>query len=579
MPGLTATHAFEDCDEGYHCGSGAWTARPRGDIEAAEGETGGLCTVGHYCPAGSAAPAPCPSGTYLASPGMILVADCLPCPAGSYCGGTGSAAPTGTCSEGHFCPESSSSATASETTAGHFAPAGSASQIACAPGSYTGLAGQAACTPCDAGQFCSSKGLTAGSPCLAGLYCPEGAVHASNCLAGSYQPVASASASGACLSCPAGKVCPEEGLAAAGVDCAAGYICYQSAWTATPAISLTTATSSATECLTTYTDHFGLCPPGHFCEAGSTCPTQCGAGTYQPAEGATDASFCLVCPAGSHCDTAGLAAPTGLCPGGYHCPAGAQSATAVVCPAGHYCPEGAAAAAACPPGTTTASAAGGSLSCSECPAGAYCLAANTEPVPCPVNHYCPAGTTHAYAFPCPAGKSTGGTTGVTALAGCTALGPADWIKGPGWGGVFEGCTGAACENAYGGSVAAGFLNTAGGAAHSIPSAATYCPRGSTCNGGVAVPCPAGRFCADFGHATVGGSTYTGDCAAGHWCPEAATSPVPNGVAAQGPGGFCPAGYWCAAATWAPGSTGAGSSPPTACAAGTFGAGTGLGVAA
>ena len=525
MPGLTPAFSLGDCDEGYFCTAGAWTPRPRGDIDAAEGATGGLCTEGHYCPSGTTAPAPCPSGTYLASPGMTREADCLACPAGSFCGGAGSSAPTGTCQAGSFCPEGSASATASQTRAGHYTPSGSASEIACAPGSYASSAGQAACTACDAGSHCATTGLEAGSPCQAGAYCPSGAVRPRACLAGSYQPTAAASDSGACLPCPAGKVCPTEGLSAQGTDCAAGYICYSAAWTATPAISLATPTAASGGCATAYADHFGLCPPGHHCAAGSTCPTRCPAGTYQPAEGATAASFCLTCPAGSHCDTAGLSAPSGLCPGGYYCPAGAQSATALVCPPGHQCPEGAPDKASCAPGTSTKSAAGGALTCTECLEGTYCLAANEAPVPCPVNHYCPAATTHADAFPCPAGTSTGGSAGATALAGCISLGAADWIKGPGWGGgVFTGPS-------YGGAVEPGYLNSAGGATHSRPSGASLCPRGATCTGGVSTPCPVGQFCSDFGLAQAGGSATTGSCSAGHWCPEAATSPVPNGVAA------------------------------------------------
>jgi len=568
MPGLASAHPFEACDEGYYCSGGSWTPRPRGDIDAAEGATGGACTAGHYCPSGSPAPVACPAGTYLTSAGMIRESDCLACPAGSYCAGAGSSSPTGTCQGGHFCAEGSDSATAAVAAAGHHAPAGSAQQIACPPGSYAALAGRDACEPCDAGSFCQSTGLSAGSPCPAGSFCPVGAVRASACLAGSYQPTASASASGACLSCPAGKVCPTEGLAAEGSDCAAGYICYSSAWTPRPATSLTTPTASAGACQTTYVDDFGLCPPGHHCAAGADCPTACPAGTYQPAEGATASSFCLVCPAGSHCDTAGLSAPTALCPAGYFCPAGSTSATANVCPPGYSCPEGAANKLACPPGQSTNSAAGGSASCAVCPAGTYCLAANTAPVPCPVNHYCPAGTTHAYAFPCPAGKSTAGATGATSTAGCSLLGPADWAKAPGHGGVFTGPD-------YAGQVTAGYLNAAGGATWPVPPAGALCPRGATCTAGAATACPAGQFCSDYGHVTVGDNAFSGACGAGHWCPEGATSPMPAGVAAQGDGDFCPAGYWCPAATTAPASTGAGSAPPSACPAGTYGAGSGL----
>lgn len=154
-------------------------------------------------------------------------------------------------------------------------------------------------------------------------------------------------------------MCASEGLTAVGESCSAGYICFASAFTPTPAISVTTPAAATAGCAAVYDDAFGLCPPGHYCEAATACPTQCTAGAYSPSEGSPDSSFCLACPAGSHCDTDGLAAPTGLCPGGYFCPAGADSATANQCPLGHQCPEGSAAALACAPGTSTHGAAAG----------------------------------------------------------------------------------------------------------------------------------------------------------------------------------------------------------------------------
>ena len=232
---------------------------------------------------------------------MRKATDCLPCPAGSYCAGTGSAAPTGKCEAGYYCTGAegaetagASSAQEAETPAGSYSPAGSAKPIQCPPGTYSTAAKQAACTPCDAGKSCPARGMTAGTACLAGVYCPlesgslVGTVHPRTCLAGTYQPLAAASAAGACLACAAGKVCAADGLASAGAPCAAGYICWRGAFTTTPARSLGTPTASAactSSCMydshakTCWSDDYGLCPPGHHCSSGGTCPTACAAGT------------------------------------------------------------------------------------------------------------------------------------------------------------------------------------------------------------------------------------------------------------------------------------------------------------
>ena len=56
---LTAPVAV--CDDGYFCTSGVDTAQPDGVTNTG---TGGICPVGHRCPAGSVTPDPCPAGQY-----------------------------------------------------------------------------------------------------------------------------------------------------------------------------------------------------------------------------------------------------------------------------------------------------------------------------------------------------------------------------------------------------------------------------------------------------------------------------------------------------------------------------------
>ena len=79
------------CDRGYYCSEGAFTAAP------IDGVTGGLCPRGGYCPAGSKFASNCPAGSYNPGEGKTVEADCVVCVAGSYCAGSSLPAPTGPC--------------------------------------------------------------------------------------------------------------------------------------------------------------------------------------------------------------------------------------------------------------------------------------------------------------------------------------------------------------------------------------------------------------------------------------------------------------------------------------------------
>ena len=73
--------------------------------------TGDICPEGHYCPAASEIPLPCPAGTYLNVTGQVYEADCQPCPLGEYCPGTGRSLPMGDCTQGFYCPGSQNDST------------------------------------------------------------------------------------------------------------------------------------------------------------------------------------------------------------------------------------------------------------------------------------------------------------------------------------------------------------------------------------------------------------------------------------------------------------------------------------
>lgn len=73
-PGQSA--ASGPCAAGYFCLSKAVSPAP------VDGETGGICPQGHYCPIGASSPEPCPPGYYSNSSRNTKRSDCLPCPAG-----------------------------------------------------------------------------------------------------------------------------------------------------------------------------------------------------------------------------------------------------------------------------------------------------------------------------------------------------------------------------------------------------------------------------------------------------------------------------------------------------------------
>lgn len=52
---------MELCNAGYFCKESAVVGTPASDTP---GDRFGPCTVGHYCPVGTAEPIPCPAGTY-----------------------------------------------------------------------------------------------------------------------------------------------------------------------------------------------------------------------------------------------------------------------------------------------------------------------------------------------------------------------------------------------------------------------------------------------------------------------------------------------------------------------------------
>lgn len=176
-----------------------------------------------------------------------------------------------------------------------------------------------------------------------------------------------------CLACPAGKACETKGNPTAAADlpdCAAGFYC-----------------ASGADSMYPYTDMgtYGPCPTGHWCAAGTSTPTACVAGTFSMQERAIDATYCLTCPPGFMCETAGLSEPTGPVTAGILTTDHILENVTCSSTTSEYCPLGSYIALQCWTGFYQDVASQGK--CKECPAGSYCI--NGSAQNCLAGYYCP----------------------------------------------------------------------------------------------------------------------------------------------------------------------------------------------
>jgi len=97
-----------------------------------------------------------------------------------------------------------------------------------------------------------------------------------------------------CLACPGGKACEFQADSTASASlpqCAAGFYCTSGAATKFP--------------MTEVSGSYGPCPVGYYCEAGTTTPTPCPDGTFSNQQRAISSAYCMTCPPGFLCKTAG----------------------------------------------------------------------------------------------------------------------------------------------------------------------------------------------------------------------------------------------------------------------------------
>ncbi|EGD79005.1 hypothetical protein PTSG_01976 [Salpingoeca rosetta] len=525
------------CAEGFWCGRGAFSTRPRTSSPLAATTPsfdGGQCPEAHYCPEGSSAPTPCPPGTISAAVQASSNATCTACPPGFYCEAAGQTQAAAQCAAGYYCvsgatsPRPTDGVTGDVCPAGTYCEAGSHTPANCPPGSYNALTGQSNCTTCPAGFYCEegASDYTA-TPCDAGHYCPNGTAHSTQvpCPVGTYLNTTGAATEDACVPCTPGYYCPTTGLVQATLLCDEGYYCSGGSHVARPQVN---GTDVAT------------CPgisAGGMCQAGTYCPQ----GAPAP----------LPCEAGRACTTTGLSASNKACSAGFVCLGGAQTTrptdgvTGYRCPAGYYCPAGSSEPTPCPAGTySQASEASDSSTCLACLLGHACTApATTSPEACDAGYHC-------------------------SVLGLNTTSPADLLCDPGYycpNGTTQqlACPSGTYQNEAGMATCkecpAGFVCDAT-SSPVVTGTATPCPVGHYCPAGTEVgtanPCPVGTIGNETGLANVtqchacppghycdeaGLTEPAGECAGGYYCQSGATTPQPlDGVT----GDVCPSGNYC-----------------------------------
>ena len=570
---------FAACSEGYFCPRGQISSRPSAFI----------CEPGHRCPEGSTQQIACEAGTYQDAFGQP---DCSECPAGYFCDGNtfnstacdfGVSVPL-PCLPGRYCP------VGTEFSDQFLCPLGTYSNsmfltdvsqcTQCDPGFYCNSKGLVSpSAPCDAGYFCISGAVSsqptdnvAGSICPTGSFCLEGVSFPTDCPVGTFNPSLGSFNASFCIDCTGGHYCDGLGMDATTGACSAGFFCTSRATTASSTDGVTgdlcpkghacsegastpipcsegeytNETHSSTcrvcpagfQCPGSGTINPLVCPTGHYCLEGTgNSPFPCPGGTFNPYLGAAQLSECVLCTAGSYCETTALSSVTGLCDAGYYCPEGSETAASMAreCPQGSYCPDGVSLPIECPPGTfSSALALEFVAECVQCTPGRFCeghgLVAPTDDCsagyfctigadsarpanlsanygPCPIGHFCPPAT--QLPRPCPAGSHNPVEFQETCLS-CPPgyycpVGTSDFTLHP--------CpVGHYC-----------LANTESATQYPCPLG-SYNPSNSSRSLSACLPCPAGSYCGSEGL-----SMPSDACNSGYFCSGLAYTPNPSMV--------------------------------------------------
>ncbi|KPP71460.1 SCO-spondin-like [Scleropages formosus] len=473
------------------------------EMGAEPGPSPGVCPLAHYCPFGSAAPLPCPAGSYT---NLSSQAHCPRCPAGYYCPERTSNYSQFPCPAGFYCPDGTRHATQFPCPRGYYNPEPMTQSLD-------------SCLPCPPGHYCEKERLTAVSgKCKAGWFCVSAAWNS--------QPFDLDNYTNANCLCPATST---------GGKCQEGFYCPSGSSEPFP------------------------CPPGAFCNAseeGSREPELCPPGTFSSAVGLPSKFHCRMCTPGFYCGTEGLLAPTGACDAGYWCPLGQTTRTAIPCPVGHHCPVGSAAPVPCPVGSYQDKE--NQAACKPCEAGYYCdggfgLTNASSLRPCPKGHYCPPGTHLPDQYKCPPGTFNSKER-MDSIDGCISCPPGKFCFAMGLSEPTGDChAGFWCQKA------AHTPSPVAGPSGGPCPAGHYCPKGTL----IPVPCPVGTWSNTTGHkspeecqecpggfycGTHGLTVPTGPCSGGFYCLGKAESATPTDNITGGP---CPKEHYCPAGTAQP----------------------------
>ena len=616
-PGLSGV--VDECEPGYYCPPGSQAAMPSGSICPPGSYCGRGSAAPSDCPPGTFSATiglesslqclPCSPGMYCEGYGMTSPSG--ECAAGYYCNSSSiSARPVNRTSQFGPCP------------AGHSCPPASPLPTPCLGGWYNPIEMQEECLPCLSGFFCPVGTIHYSLyPCPTGHYCLAHTEHANQypCPRGTYNPFNESRTVSACLPCPAGEFCDSEGLVTSAGSCEHGYYCSGFAESATPSIfdSIFFTDSSALTCSNVSTGDicppgtfcpnrsnfptpctpgsfcisYGLsevsgpcsagyycngstlepypidkpygdrCPPGSYCEVGTSSPIPCPPGTFSQHSGNHNLSACVPCSPGSYCASYGLPSPTDICPSGVYCPAGQVDHIGWPCPIGHFCIQGSGLPQPCPSGTYQSFTL--QDHCTTCPAGYFCDAYEASlaqasgvnqsthgvvmPISCQPGYYCPEGTNSSSEYPCPLGTFSNQTQ-LEDISECTLCTPGSYC---GRVGLTEPT--AVCYAGYVCSLGSKSPDPDGSDSTGYP-----CPWGYFCpeESSIASPCPPGTFnnkthlthSLECTPCTPGMycPTYNlilpvGYCTGGHYCTLGAVLPTPAG---EPYGDVCPVGHYC-----------------------------------
>ena len=560
IPSALRTHC-EDCPPGFACNdpkTRTMTPCPEGHFSAPGSSSCTVCPAGHACSRVEDL-GTCPDGYY----SFEGWSSCVVCPSGSSCSG-GSVT---SCAGGEF---KSGASSCDVCPANYYCEEG-LPPLPCPPG-HVSPSGQNTCDTCASGTYEDDNQC---KTCPGGYFCPTPVSPPIPCHFGTY----STGSATQCTPCSDGSTCSQGSSSATEINCPGGFFCtsadvggdVQVTWPKPcppGTYSNSGATTSCTQCLQGYycpgntIDYREFpCPPGHYCTAGSSLPTPCNAGKYNPDWMSNSVAACLDCGAGYFCEKG--SPRRNVCPPGHYC-AGANSespskcgtgkfyagvrATAGTdcedCPKGYFCREGRFLPEACPPGTyRSTTGATQETDCTECTAGSVCpLPGKIEvQLPCKPGHYCEAGT--AFPTACPGG-TIDDATNFDDVNDCSTPCPAGYA-----------CpTGASYSNRPIIPCKPGHYCEAGTAA----GGETACPQHTYSDkkylkaSGECTPCPSGYYCPV-------GSTQPIICSEGKYCvlgsgesncPAGTYMPY-RGATHEGECIECPLGHKCTAGSVLP----------------------------